>query len=129
MHGARDRGQGEDMKTGCGQDICLCATLACRCACAACKAKPTPESERGDILRERCAQSIEVFLRAFGQQKNIPFIQGLHKRFMQGERAESVVMNPRPPRIHGHKAGLLIVDDCEAATKESLSWDGGAYED
>ena len=48
------------MKTGCGQDICLCATLACRCACAACKAKPTPESERGDILRERRAQSIEV---------------------------------------------------------------------
>ena len=47
------------MKTGCGQDICLCATLACRCACAACT-KPTPESDRGDILRERRAQSIEV---------------------------------------------------------------------
>jgi len=58
-----------------------------------------------------------MFLRAFGQQKNRAFIQGLHKRFMQGEQAES--SNPRQPRIRGHKAGLLIVDDCETATKES----------
>lgn len=86
--------------------------------CEAVGGQPLTPQQRllAEVLSD---QQKGMFLRAFGQQKNIPFIQGLHKRFMQGERAESVVMNPRPPRIHGHKAGLLIVDDCEAATKES----------
>ena len=39
MHGARDRGQGEDMTEA---------------------DKPTPESERGDIMREHRPQNIEV---------------------------------------------------------------------